>query len=192
MKLRRSIPVAGHARLDRSTSSASERRTREHVSEPSRSKQSSDCYCAGHSLAPQGSTVPRYPRLEPHGVTRARHTRPLRSSISRERVESVIAGDDRGGEAGARRARVSRPGSSRMSSGGTADQGGAQDAQPEALRRRHPRARHRVRHRSRGHGQDLSRDGAGPRERSRSGSSASCSPGRPSRRASAWAFCPAT
>ena len=69
----------------------------------------------------------------------------------------------------------------------------AQDLGPEALRRRHPRQRHHLRHRARRHRQDLAGRGlrrAGAAAESRS--TASSSPARPSRPASASGSCPAT
>ena len=68
----------------------------------------------------------------------------------------------------------------------------AEDAEPEALRRRHRRAHHRLRHRPGRHRQDLPRDGQGGRRRCRpSRSTASSSPARRSRPASGSASSPA-
>ena len=68
----------------------------------------------------------------------------------------------------------------------------AQDAQPEALRRRDRRAHHRVRHRAGRHRQDLPRDGEGGRGAAdQAGRAHHPRPARRWRPASASASCPA-
>ena len=90
-------------------------------------------------------------------------------------------------------ARVARPRSSRTSSGATADQGRAEDGQPEALRRRDPPQHDHLRHRPGRHRQVVPRRRDGRRRAQRAArSTASSSPARPSRPASASASCPAT